>query len=406
VTAPLPPARRTYDAWAVAAPGLEALVAAELKALGFPDATASPGGVSFRCDAAGLARVHLELRIASRVTVRLAGFRALAFHELERAARKLEWSRILARGSLVRLRVTCRKSRLYHSDAVAQRVAEAIERAVPGVSFATAASADEDTDVVEMAPSIHAPSQLFVVRVDHDRCVISADASGELLHRRGYRLSIARAPLRETLAAAMLDGARWDSRTPLLDPMCGSGTIAIEAAMRARRIAPGLERDFAAAHWPEMETAVFEDARAAARERVLPSAPAPILGSDRDAGAVEAARANATRAGVADDVAFEQRALSAVQPPEGPGLLITNPPYGVRVGDKEPLRDLFAALGHVARTQCAGWRVALLSADRALDAQVKLRFEERFRTSNGGIPVSLLVAAAQPAGTEPRIASK
>ncbi|HVH38516.1 MAG TPA: hypothetical protein VM764_00700, partial [Gemmatimonadaceae bacterium] len=132
----------------------------------------------------------------------------------------------------------------------------------------------------------------------------------------------------------------------------------------------------------------------------------PILGSDRDAGAVEAARANATRAGVADDVAFEQRALSAVQPPEGPGLLITNPPYGVRVGDKEPLRDLFAALGHVARTQCAGWRVALLSADRALDAQVKLRFEERFRTSNGGIPVSLLVAAAQPAGTEPRIASK
>lgn len=384
-----------YDAWAVAAPGFEPLVEAELRALGIADAAAAPGGVRFAATTAQLASANLQSRIASRIVVRLATFRATAFHELERAARKVEWARMLAPNQHFRLRVTARKSRLYHTDAIAERVTDAILRAVQGASLAAAADDDGEAETwlpAEMdAAAAPTDAQLFLVRFEHDRCTISADASGALLHRRGYRQAVARAPLRETLAAAMLAGAAHDSARPLVDPFCGSGTLVIEAAMRARRIAPGLARGFAAEHWPEADGAAWTAARAEAESQVLPRAAAPLFGSDRDEGAITAALANAERAGVSADVEFTQRALSDLVLPEGSGLLITNPPYGLRVGDKAPLRDLYARFGQVVRERCVGWRIAMLSADKALEGHTGLRFQDVLRTSNGGIPVRLVV---------------
>lgn len=387
---PSPAANPIYDAWAVASPGFEPLVEAELRALGFADATASTGGVSFHADGAGIARANLHTRIASRIVVRLASFRATAFHELERAARKVEWGRMLAPGAAFQLRVTAKKSRLYHSDAIAERVADAIVRAVKGATRGGPAAKDEeDAESLEMQPPA-AEAQLFVVRFDHDRCTISADASGALLHRRGYRLAVARAPLRETLAAAMLAAARYDATRPLVDPFCGSGTLLIEAAQMARRMAPGLARTFAAERWPELRAEQWRAARDAARAEILPRAAAPIVGSDRDEGAVQAALANAARAGVSDDVEFVQRALSDLTLPAGPGLAITNPPYGVRVGERAPLRDLYARFGQVMRARASGWRVAMLSADRALEGHTGLGFRDLVRTSNGGIAVRIV----------------
>jgi len=394
----------THDCFAIVAPGLEPLVARELAVLGAAGPRTIAGGVEFRADDALLATVHLQLRAASRVLVRMAAFRATAFHELERAARQVEWTRVLQPAGAFRLRVTCRKSRLYHSDAVAERVAAAIVRALPGTTHAMTPDADDvehhapddrdrDQGAGPESPQAALP-QLFVVRFDRDRCTVSADASGELLHRRGYRQAVGRAPLRETLAAAMLLGAEWDPAEPLLDPMCGSGTIAIEAAMLARRIAPGLRRAFAAERWPSVAGAAWRAARTAAEAAVLPSAPAPIHASDRDAGAIESARANAARAGVADDIAFACAPLSSVQPPTGRGLLITNPPYGVRVGESGPLRDLYARLGQFARERCPGWRVAMLSADPALEAQTALRLRPALVTTNGGLAVRLMVVKA------------
>lgn len=409
---PTPRAATTYDCFAIAAPGLETLVAHELATLGVTDAKAVPGGVEFRADAARLAAVQLRTRTASRLIVRLATFKAKAFHELERAARQVEWSRILPAGAAFRLRVTCRKSKLYHSDAVAERVAAAIVRGVKGATFADGSEPDDDRgDVAEAARAVvklpptesGLPAQLFIVRFDHDECTISADASGELLHRRGYRLAVGRAPLRETLAAAMLIGAEWDPTTPLVDPMCGSGTLPIEAAMIARRIAPGLARAFAAEWWPETPGGVWAAARLTAKKEILPKAPAPIVGADRDEGAIANALANAKRVGVLGDVEFRCAALSALEVPESPrGLLIANPPYGVRVGESQPLRDLFARLGQVARERCDGWRVALLSADRALDAQTRLPFTQVLATSNGGIAVRLVAADVSAGGTARR----
>jgi putative N6-adenine-specific DNA methylase len=371
--------------FAATAPGLEGLCAAELSALGVRGA-AEPGGVAFAGDLATLARTNLWLRTASRVLVRIAEFRATAFYELELHAKRIEWSRYVAPRSRAAFRVTCKKSKLYHSGAVAQRLEEGVRRAVPEVETTTEQGSDDD-DV-----ALAAPRQLFVVRLLHDVCTVSADSSGALLHLRGYRQQLAKAPLRETLAAAVLLGARWSDATPLVDPMCGSGTIPIEAACMARRIAPGRDRAFAFLTWPGADIETWRSIIGEARDGERSRAPVPIAGYDRDAGAIAAARANAERAGVLDDVALSVQSISALGRAEPPGLIATNPPYGVRIGDADRLRNLYARFGDVVRRQRPGWRLALLSADRRLERHTGLRFEERFATRNGGISVRLVVA--------------
>jgi putative N6-adenine-specific DNA methylase len=378
-----------HTAFAVTAPGLEPLCAAELKGL---EVRCRPedGGVQWNGSLESIARANLWLRTASRVLVRVAEFRATAFYELELHAKRIAWDRFVTAGSTVEFRVTCRKSKLYHSDAVAQRFAQAIERRLPGVRIAnakTTKSADDDDDATE-----NSDRQLFVVRFLHDVCTVSVDSSGPLLHRRGYRQQVAKAPLRETLAAAILLGADWNGDIPLTDPMCGSGTIVIEAARLARLIAPGRDRSFAFLRWPEVDQQMWTKLVDQARAGELPSSPVEIVGADRDTGAVEAARANAERAGVAEDIEFRVQPISALSHAEAPGLLASNPPYGVRVGESDELRNLYAQLGNVARRQRPGWSLALLSADKRLEQQTRFAFEEQLRTRNGGIPVRIVTA--------------
>jgi putative N6-adenine-specific DNA methylase len=381
------------DCFAVVAPGLEALAAAELRAIGIAAATAESGGVAFSATDAELFAANFHTRTSSRIIVRIAEFRATAFHEFEKIARTVAWETIIAQQSPVRLRVTCKKSKLYHSDAVAQRVFDAISRRVTGVTHVGAAkSAGGDPDDDDAADESDA--QLFVVRFMRDVCTISADSSGALLHRRGYRLATAKAPLRETLAASLLLAAKWNGTTPLLDPMCGSGTIAIEAAMLARRIAPGAARSFACERWPAAPASEFATVRQSATERVLEKSPVAITASDRDDGAITASLANAERAGVQGDIAFGVGAVSAIVAQAGPGTVVVNPPYGARVGAGAggELRNLYAQLGNVLRAKRAGWTLAMISADKSLESQVKLKFAEALKFKNGGIPVRLVVA--------------
>jgi putative N6-adenine-specific DNA methylase len=382
------------DCFAVVAPGLEALAAAELRAIGITAATAEPGGVAFSATDAELFAANFHVRTISRIIVRIAEFRATAFHELEKIARTVAWDTIVAPKTPIRLRVTCKKSKLYHSDAVAQRVFDAISRRAPGVTHLGAAKSaggdpDDDDDAVD-----EGDTQLFIVRFMRDVCTISADSSGALLHRRGYRLATAKAPLRETLAASLLIGANWNGGAPLLDPMCGSGTIAIEAAMIARRIAPGSARTFACERWPAAPAAEFAAVRPAAAELVLEKSPVAITASDRDGGAIVASRANAARAGVGADIDFGVAALSAIAPQPAPGIVVVNPPYGARigVGAGGELRNLYAQLGNVLRAKRAGWTLAMISADKSLEAQVKVKFTEALKFKNGGIPVRLVIA--------------
>ena len=377
--------RPQYDAFVITAPGLERLVVDELKALGCDNARAVEGGVTFTASRRALYEANLHLRTASRVVVRAAEFDAKAFHELERRSGKVAWESFISPSLPVSLRVTCRKSRLYHSDAVAERLAGAIMSRVTGGRLAP-----EESD---------AASQLILVRLLHDRCTISVDSSGPLLHLRGYRQALAKAPMRETLAAAALLATGWRGDTPLIDPMCGSGTIPIEGALIARRIAPGLGRQFAFESWPDFDSRLWGEVVAAAKARMIARAPAPITGSDRDAGAIQAAVSNADRAGVLGDVELSERPISSMQPSAMPGWVVSNPPYGVRVGERDRLRNLYAQLGNVLRAKCPGWRFALLSADPQLERQLRFRLEPILRTSNGGIDVRL-VAGEVAAGPD------
>ncbi|MEO7083451.1 MAG: class I SAM-dependent RNA methyltransferase [Gemmatimonadaceae bacterium] len=375
--------RSSLSCFAVTAPGLEQICSDELRALGIRG-KAEDGGVAWSGTLDSVAKANLWLRTASRVLVRIAEFRATAFYELELHAKRIAWSQYVAAGTTAEFRVTCRKSKLYHSDAVAERFMKALEGKVKGATAAAVDDADdEETDT--------RVTQLFIARFVKDVCTVSADTSGALLHRRGYRQQLAKAPLRETLAAAVLLGAGWKGDTPLLDPMCGSGTIPIEGAMIARRMAPGRNRSFSFLNWPGASEQNWTSMLNDARSGELPAAPVLISGSDRDDGAIAAARANAERAGVLNDLDLRTLALSAVDSASAPGLIALNPPYGVRIGDSNPLRNLYARLGDVVRTKRQGWTLALLSADKMLERQIGLRFEEKFHTKNGGIPVRLVV---------------
>lgn len=400
---PAPAGSTRFELFAATAPGLESIAAGELKTLRLRGRQ-QIGGVAFGGDLDRLYRANLWLRTASRVVVRLGRFHASTFYELERRAKKLPWEEFLPATGPVRLRVTCRKSRLYHSDAVAERVLSAISRVASRVIEARAEGVDgEGVDVDEVDATEDAgiesrpgsePAQLFIVRIVHDQVEVSADSSGELLHRRGYRQEIARAPLRETLAAAMVLASGWRRGEPLLDPMCGSGTIPIEAALIAHGVAPGLQRKFQFMNWPTFDEGLWKDIVENARGSATHSVER-IRGSDRDAGAIQAAGRNAERAGVADTIQFAVDAVSssiaAIDDVADGGWILTNPPYGIRIGESEDLRNLYATLGAALRAK-PRWRIGILTSDAALVRQTRLALVPRFSTSNGGIPVSFMVS--------------
>ncbi len=373
-----------YDLFAVCQPGLEKIVADELRALGIANPKPIPGGVEFRGFLTHVYKVNLWSRTAERVLLRLREFRADSFRELHQKAARMAWEEFLLPGCEVSIRVTCRKSILMHTGGVAERIVHGISDRLG--QPARLISGDEEDQATQ--------PNFLIVRLVDDRCLISLDTSGALLHFRGYRQATAKAPLRETLAAAMLLASGWTPDRSLLDPFCGSGTIPVEAALLARRIAPGRCRRFAFFEWPQFDRAAWATLLAQADSTALEHVPASIQGSDRDAGAIGASRSNAERAGVLNDIEFTRCAMSAIEPmglsgPSAVGYVITNPPYGQRVGDKD-VRNLYAQFGKVLRAKCPGWRVALLSNDVHWEYATGLKFQPIVRFNNGGIKVRLV----------------
>lgn len=419
-----PDARR--EAFAIAAPGLAPLVAAELEALGVQVQGVEPAGVAFSATPRMLFRINCWSRLATRVIVRLDTFAARDFATLEKLARRVPWGDVLRAGDVAELSVTCRKSRLYHYDAVAQRIARGIERMVPGVRAAQADNDDDggdgdegvvvaETQQVDAARDRSAKPQVaehtktvpdarvqrILVRFDRDVCTISADASGELLHRRGWRLDTGKAPLRETLAAALIAASEWPGDVPLIDPMCGAGTIVIEAALRARNIAPGLSRSFSCEFWPGVAASIAQEEREASRAAVRDAA-APIIAADRDGGAIEATRSNAERAGVLQSLTILHQPLSDTDASSlgARGCIVTNPPYGVRTGDPLTLPALWGRLGAVLRRAGPGWRLTAVVPDPAFAKELRLPLDRVVVTATGGRQVAFMRSRApRAAGT-------
>lgn len=329
----------------VAAPGLEATVAAEARAAGFQGVTPVHGGVEARGGWAEVWRANLVLRSASRVLVRIAEFRALHLAQLDKRARKVDWAAVLRPDVPLRVEAACHASRIYHDKAAAQRIETAL-REVLGATI------DPKADLVVKA------------RIDDDLCIISLDTSGESLHKRGHKEAVGKAPLRETVAAAVLAQMGFDGSQTVVDPMCGSGTFLIEAAEIAAGLLAGRGRSFA------FEGLAAFDASAFARLKVTP-ARAPVLrffGSDRDQGAIGGANANAARAGVSGWCRFERRAISDLTPPDGvaPGMVLVNPPWGGRLGERKLLFALYGAMGATLRERFAGWQIGIVAPDPGL----------------------------------------
>jgi putative N6-adenine-specific DNA methylase len=362
--------------FAVAAPGLEPFTAQELRLLDL-EPIPEPGGVLFKGDLASLYRTNLHLRTASRILARLGNFfRATTFPELQQRLSRLPWERFIAPGQPVSFHVTCHKSRLYHSGAVLRSASLALAERLGKASPVLKPDEESDGD-----------AQLVVIRLAEDICTVSVDSSGALLHKRGYRQAVAKAPLRETLAAGLLLASGWDKASPLIDPFCGSGTIPIEAALIALGIPPGINRRFAFMDWPGYKDGLWQ-ATAKAWHRAETALP-PILACDRDAGAVKMAQANAERAGVAEFIDFKCQAISYLAPPSTKGWVVTNPPYGMRVSAGRDLRDLYAQFGNVLRAQCPGWNLAVLSSDPILLGQLRFDLDTSLSLVNGGIRVRL-----------------
>jgi len=356
-------------------PGLEEIVAGELDGLGIASRSAGPGALSARVTVRQLYLVNVATASATRVLIDAGMFAARSFSELEARAASLDLGPWLETGRRVRFRITAHRSRLHHTGAIEERLRRVLDLGP--------ASAADDPDAA-----------LVVVRVARDRVAVRVDSSGAPLHHRGWRGLAAKAPLRETLAAATLTASGWRPGLALVDPLCGSGTIAIEAARRAAGIAPGADRSFAFQHWPSFAPGTWASVQAQVRQppEPVPDA-APIVGRDRDAGAVAAARENAEWAGVGDAVRIEHGSVSDASAPRGagPGWIVTNPPWGGRLAGGGDLRNLYARLGQVSSGAFEGWGLAVLTADLGLARSLGRKGEVRLRARAGPRPVSLVV---------------
>ena len=365
--------------FAVAGPGLEAVLAAELAELGLAEVAAEPGGVAFTGPPSAGWRANLWSRTASRIWLRLAAFPASAFPALTAgAAEQIDWRAVLPGDGPVRVRAATHRSRLHHAGQIARTLEKVIQRA-RGVRGTTSDAVD----------ALHVSA-----RIVRDLCEISVDTSGELLHRRGYRLQAGRAPMRETLAAAILRLAGWQPEQPLVDPMCGSGTFVIEAALQALRIAPGRQRDFAFGRLGGFDAAAWDAILSEADAGRASQAAAPLVGADRDTELVEVARTNATRAGVDAAARFRSSELSDLtRPGDAPGLVVCNPPFGRRIGKRSALRPLYQRLGATLQRGFPGWRAAILCPDRGLERDLGLLVLQRLPIVTGGHRIDLVLAA-------------
>jgi putative N6-adenine-specific DNA methylase len=378
---------KEHDYFAVTAPGLEEMCAGELRALGLTEVLPQPGGVAFRGRWEAMYLANLWLRTAGRVLLRLRDFRVHNWPDLPRQAMAVPWEVYLPAGASIRAQVTLSESNLKHSGRVAEEVAgAAIQRlaslGLDAPTLAEGAAGAEDQE--ERALTI-------MVRGAGRRASISLDTTGEHLHRRGYRLQPGQAPLREDLAAALLMFSGYGGAGALLDPLCGAGTLPIEAGLMARGLAPGLMRSFAVESWPCHRGPAFAHLRKKAAESALPSAPAPILGRDRSAPALAAARANAERAGLAEDLAFDKADFFAAPPPgAAPGLLVINPPYGKRLGSVRQAEEFAARLGRHLRGFYPGWRCGVVLYLPHWAEALGLANAATLVVPHGGLKVTLL----------------
>ena len=356
---------------ATAAFGLEAVVGREIQALGYPSTTIQPGRLLIEADLAAICRLNIELRTAERVLICVGRFAADDFGLLFDGVQSLPWERWIPAHGQFPVSGRSIKSQLSSVPACQRIVKKAIVerlREAHGVQ-----QLDED-----------GPCYGIEVALLNDQVTLTIDTSGAGLHKRGYRAVAGQAPLRETLAAALIQLSFWHADRPLIDPFCGAGTIPIEAALIGRKIAPGLHRQFAAEQWPLLSAELWMAARETAQSAILPELPVRILGLDQHEHTLRLARQNAEHASVAQDIHFQTKAFGELTSKQQYGCVITNPPYGQRQGEHREMEQLYRSFPVVLR-RLPTWSHYVLTAFPNFEAVLGQQADRRRKLYNGRI---------------------
>lgn len=357
-----------FEILLVCAPGFEPVLKEEAEKAGFDNPKVINGGVTITGAWVDVWRANLVLRGATKVLARIGEFRAFHLAQLDKRARKFPWAEVLRKDIPVSVEATCLKSKIYHDRAAAQRVERAIQE-------------EQGIEIRKDAPV------RIMVRIEDDLVTISIDTSGGSLHKRGHKAAVGKAPMRETLAALFLRRCGYNGAETVLDPMCGSGTFVIEAAEIALGLVAGRFRTFAFEHLANAKT----DTIAALRVAPQTHTNLRFYGFDRDDGAVKNASANAERAGVAEIVQIARAPISDLTAPAGdPGLVMINPPYGGRIGNRKMLFSLYGTMGEVLKSGFSGWRVGIITDDGGLAKATGLPFlPVQKAVDHGGLKVKL-----------------
>jgi putative N6-adenine-specific DNA methylase len=363
--------------FATVARGLENLAAEELTQLG--GKAVEPGfcGVAFRGDQELMYRVNLWSRLAFRVLLQLGDYACDDADVLYDSIQRIDWQTMLPPDKTLAVDVTGKNRRLNHSHFTALQVKNAIvdqQRQQWG----------ERSSVDSQQPDVRVN-----VHIHGDRCIVSLDSSGHSLHRRGYRAAVGTAPLKESLAAALVKMTGWPGTVPLLDPLCGSGTLPLEAALAAMNVAPGLfAKQFGLQTWPDFDAALWRDLHQSAQQQRRQTLEVPVWGCDRDDSMIQQAQANAQHCGLQQQVHFFQQTLDQLEPPADSGYILCNPPYGQRLGDKKTLSTFYKQLGDVLKQRFKGWTAFILSGNKDLAKYIGLKSALRTWSITARCPAS------------------
>lgn len=366
--------------FATVARGLEPLAVEELEQLGASSVKPEFCGVSFTGDRQLLYRVNLWARLPFRVLVKLAEFRCETGDDLYRGVQAIDWRAYLTPEQTLAVTSTGKSEQLNHSHFTALQVKRAI---VDQQQSQSGARSTVDTENPDVRINVHIGRDLF--------CTVSLDSSGDSLHRRGYRPAVGAAPLKESLASALIQLSGWQPDQPFLDPLCGSGTLPLEACLRSLNIAPGLFRDrFGFETWPDFDADLLGRLLAEAEAVEKPQLAAPIFGSDANGMVIEQAKGNARNCGVAEHIQFSCLDLSQVEAPASSGMLLCNPPYGERLGSDQDLGAFYKLLGDVFKQRFKGWTAFVLSGNKELAKGIGLKSSQRIQVYNGPLLCQLM----------------
>ena len=357
-----------FEIFITCVPGLEDELLNEIHELGCKNTKLTSGGVEIVGGWHDVWRTNYYLRGATKVLVRFASFRTVHLSQLDKISHKLDWEKLLKFRKPFKVETVCRKSKIYHSKAASQRISKAISDKL---------DAKEDPNSMIMVKA----------RIASDLCTISLDSSGEGLHKRGYKTATGKAPIRETLAALFLRKMKFNGSQVVYDPMCGSGTIVIEAAEIALGLPAGRQRNFAFMELPSFKKNEYKElTKVKPKKNKL-----KFYGSDRDDGAILNSIKNAKKANVETICQFETSSISGATPPtQEPGIVLVNPPYGKRVGNRKSLFALYRSLGQTLSEKFDGWQVGIITSDPGLAKATGLKFLDiSSPVDNGGIKVQL-----------------